>query len=71
MDDNGTIVNDSHAIIAYLARKYGKNDEFYPEDYAKRALVDHRLHFDTGKVYNTLIIIAVKKSFHYYLVVFN
>jgi hypothetical protein len=39
---------DSHAINVYLVSKYAKNDNLYPKDLKKRALVDQRLHFDTG-----------------------
>ncbi|XP_031354260.1 glutathione S-transferase 1-like [Photinus pyralis] len=48
VDDDGTIVWDSHAINAYLVSKYGKDDSLYPKDLAKRAVVDQRLHFDSG-----------------------
>lgn len=47
LNDNGTIVCDSHAIGAYLSEKYGKNDSLYPKDLGKRGLVDARLHFDS------------------------
>lgn len=48
LDDNGAIIVDSHAICAYLSEKYGKDDRLYPKDLVKRALVDARMHFDTG-----------------------
>lgn len=51
MDDNGTVVYDSHAIVTYLCNKYAKNDEFYSKDWAQRALIDARLHFDTGYLF--------------------
>lgn len=49
LDDNGTVVFDSHAINTYLFGKYGKSehDNLYPKDLALRANVDARLHFDT------------------------
>ncbi|XP_060520843.1 uncharacterized protein LOC132698667 [Cylas formicarius] len=48
LDDDGVILWDSHAIVAYLVGKYAKDDSLYPRDLAKRALIDARLHFDTG-----------------------
>lgn len=48
LNDNGIMIADSHAICAYLSEKYGKTDSLYPKDLAKRALVDSRLHFDSG-----------------------
>ncbi|CAH1367302.1 glutathione S-transferase 1-like [Tenebrio molitor] len=58
LDDNGTVIWDSHAINAYLVDKYGKDDELYPKDLAKRALVDQRLHFDSGLIFSWLRNIA-------------
>ncbi|XP_011182209.2 glutathione S-transferase 1-like [Zeugodacus cucurbitae] len=49
--DDGHAISDSHAINAYLASKYGKDDSLYPKDLLKRAVVDHRLYFDTGVVF--------------------
>ncbi|KAF2889165.1 hypothetical protein ILUMI_17008 [Ignelater luminosus] len=57
LDDNGTALWDSHAIDAYLVRKYGKDDSLYPKDFVKRAVVDQRLHFDTGVTYPILIAV--------------
>lgn len=47
LNDNGTIVTDSHAIGAYLSDKYGQSDALFPQDLGRRALVNARLHFDT------------------------
>lgn len=49
--DNDVIITDSHAICTYLCDKYSKNDSLYPKDLAKRAIVDSRLHFDTGVLF--------------------
>lgn len=54
LDDNGTIVTDSHAICAYLCEKYGTNDQLYPKDLAARALVDSRMHFDSGFLFGRI-----------------
>jgi len=48
--DDGYII-DSHAIITYLVTKYANNDKLYPIDPFKRALIDQRLHFDSGILY--------------------
>lgn len=48
MNDNGVYIADSHAIATYLCDKYGEDDSLYPKDLVKRAIVDSRLHFDTG-----------------------
>ncbi|XP_055921904.1 glutathione S-transferase 1-like [Eupeodes corollae] len=48
LEDDGQCISDSHAIIAYLCRKFGKTDSLYPKDFYKRAIVDNRLHFESG-----------------------
>ncbi|KAF5274201.1 hypothetical protein FQA39_LY07305 [Lamprigera yunnana] len=55
VDDDGTVVWDSHAINTYLISKYGKDDRLYPKDIVKRSKIDQRLHFDSG-----LAFLAVK-----------
>ncbi|XP_050504501.1 glutathione S-transferase 1-like [Diabrotica virgifera virgifera] len=45
---------DSHAIAGYLATQYSKDDNLYPKDPKKRALVDQRLYFDCGTLYPRL-----------------
>ncbi|XP_023175015.2 glutathione S-transferase 1-like isoform X2 [Drosophila hydei] len=47
---------DSHAIMAYLVRKYAKDDALYPKNFYKRALVDQRLHFESGVVFAHALI---------------
>ncbi|KAJ6642013.1 Glutathione S-transferase 1, isoform C [Pseudolycoriella hygida] len=54
LDDNGALILDSHAICSYLSEKYAKDDKLYPKDLVKRALVDARLHFDTGFLFARL-----------------
>nr|AHH02311.1 glutathione-S-transferase E4 [Anopheles gambiae] len=53
IDDNGTIVWDSHAINVYLVSKYGKpeGDSLYPSDVVQRSKVNAALHFDSGVMF--------------------
>ncbi|XP_047351518.1 uncharacterized protein LOC124949832 [Vespa velutina] len=51
LQDKDYYVWDSHAISGYLVHEYGKSDSLYPKDSRKRAMVDQRLHFDTGTLY--------------------
>ncbi|KAF4531266.1 hypothetical protein B566_EDAN019339, partial [Ephemera danica] len=55
LDDNGFYIWDSHAINAYLVSKYGKTDSLYPRDLQKRAIIDQRLHFDSGVLFPHLV----------------
>ncbi|XP_020815563.1 glutathione S-transferase 1 [Drosophila serrata] len=54
-DDDGKCIWESHAICAYLVRRYAKDDALYPKDYFKRALVDQRLHFESGVLFQGCI----------------
>lgn len=51
MVDGNAIITDSHAICTYLCDKYGNNESLYPRELVKRAIVDARLHFDTGVLF--------------------
>ncbi|KMY94816.1 glutathione S-transferase 1 [Drosophila simulans] len=55
LDDNGTVLWDSHAIAAYLVDKYAKSDELYPKDLVKRAIINQRLFFEASAVYPGLV----------------
>nr|UYI58574.1 glutathione S-transferase 3 [Grapholita molesta] len=48
LEDGNLIINDSHAILSYLADVYGKDDSFYPKDPKKRVLVDQKLFFESS-----------------------
>ncbi|XP_039479955.1 glutathione S-transferase 1 [Drosophila santomea] len=51
LEDDGHFIWDSHAIIAYLVTKYADSDALYPKDPLQRAVVDQRLHFESGVVF--------------------
>ena len=51
MDDDGFVVYESRAILAYLVNKYSPNNVLYPQDVKKRALVDIALYFDAYTLY--------------------
>ncbi|XP_026318631.1 glutathione S-transferase D7-like isoform X2 [Hyposmocoma kahamanoa] len=48
MDDNGFILWESRAIMAYLVNAYGRDDSLYPRNPRQRAIIDQRLNFDVG-----------------------
>ncbi|XP_018800162.1 PREDICTED: glutathione S-transferase 1-like [Bactrocera latifrons] len=52
LEVDGKYIADSHAIIAFLASKYGKDDSLYPKDLYQRAIVDQRLHYENGVIFN-------------------
>lgn len=49
--DNGFALWESRAILTYLVEKYGKDDSLYPKDPQKRAVINQRLYFDMGTLY--------------------
>ncbi|XP_017026651.2 uncharacterized protein [Drosophila kikkawai] len=51
--DNGFAIWESRAIVVYLVEQYGKPDSaLYPKDPQKRALINQRLYFDMGTLYD-------------------
>jgi len=52
MDDGGFYLNESRAMLQYLANKYGKDDTLYPKEPKARAQVDMKLYFDMGTLYH-------------------
>ena len=55
LDDEGTIVSDSAAILIYLASKYGR-DDLYPTDPEAMAEVQKWLSFSVNEVFNGLAL---------------
>nr|WAS27871.1 glutathione S-transferase [Mythimna separata] len=64
LEDDGLILSDSHAIMMYLASKYGElQPNLYPKDVLTRAIVDQRLFFDASILFprlRTVIYCLVK-----------
>lgn len=63
LEDDGHYIWDSHAIIAYLVSKYGKTDSLYPKDLLQRAVVDQRLHFESGVIFANALRSITKPLF--------
>lgn len=62
LEDGPDSIWDSHAINAYLVDKYGNNDSLYPKNLVKRAIVNQRLHFDSGVLEARLRAIVVSNK---------
>lgn len=60
LEDDGRYVIDGHAILSYLVDQYGEDDSLYPKDPYQRAMVDQRLHFDSGILYIRLRNLSVR-----------
>ncbi|XP_065339778.1 glutathione S-transferase 1-like [Cloeon dipterum] len=58
LEDDGFVIWDSHAICGYLVNKFATDDSLYPKDPQKRAVVDQRLHFDSGVLFPRLVDIT-------------
>ncbi|KAK4877092.1 hypothetical protein RN001_009598 [Aquatica leii] len=51
LEDEDFILWESHAINAYLIGKYAKDDALYPSDLQQRAVIDQRMHFESGVLF--------------------
>lgn len=61
LDDNELVLWESRVILTYLVSMYGKDDALYPKDIRTRAMVDQRLHFDLGTLYQRTFEYFVSK----------
>ena len=44
--DGDFVLNESRAIMVYIAQKWGKNSALFPEDIQVQARINQRLYFD-------------------------
>lgn len=65
--DEGFVLWESRAIASYLADKYGKDNQFYPKDLKKRAVVDQRLYFDASNLFVKIRAICVSTDFLHFI----
>ncbi|XP_017087011.2 glutathione S-transferase 1 [Drosophila bipectinata] len=64
LEDNGSPIWDSHAIVCYLVDRYAKSDELYPKDLLARALVNQRLYFDASVLFMSLRNFSIPYFYH-------
>ncbi|KAL7289309.1 hypothetical protein TKK_0017240 [Trichogramma kaykai] len=53
LDDDGFYLGESRAICTYLIEKYAKDDSLYPKDPKRRAIINQRMYFDMGVLYQS------------------
>ena len=61
IDDDGTVIWESHAICMYLVQKYGKDDKLYPSDLLTRTRINAVLHFDSTVLFARLRFMFVSR----------
>ncbi|XP_073817832.1 glutathione S transferase D11 isoform X4 [Musca autumnalis] len=54
LNDDGLVLWESRAILSYMVSAFAKEDTLYPKDVRVRALVDQRLMFDLGTLYQRM-----------------
>ncbi|KAL0275072.1 UNVERIFIED_CONTAM: hypothetical protein PYX00_003052 [Menopon gallinae] len=54
--DDGFVLSESRAILGYLAEQYGgENTSYYPNDPKARGVINQRLLFDVGTLYQRFL----------------
>jgi len=69
--DGDFAMNESRAIICYLANAYDKSGKLYPTDAKVRARVDQRLYFDATAFYSTFAETVVSEQYLFNEFFFN
>lgn len=60
LEDGGNCIWDSHAIATYLIGKYAEDDSLYPKDLYTRAVINQRLHFESGVLFPAVRVLRVR-----------
>lgn len=66
MDDNGFLLSEHVAILQYICDKYAPESQLYPSEAQQRALVNHRLCFNSSFFYSAIAAHAVGPMFFDY-----
>lgn len=53
--DDGFVLWESRAILLYLVQQYAKDDSLYPECPETRAIINQRMQFDLGTLYQRFL----------------
>lgn len=65
LDDDGFYLSESIAILQYLCDKYRPDSQLYPKDPKARAIVNHRLNFNSAFYYSSIsmYVVSILRSF--------
>ncbi|XP_034476214.1 glutathione S-transferase 1 [Drosophila innubila] len=63
VDTDGEVYVDSHAIICFMVAKYAKTDQLYSKDLKRRAHIDHRMHFESGVLFQVIKDIVARNIY--------
>lgn len=66
IDDDGFVLSEHVALLQYVCDKYAPGSSLYPSDAQKRALVNHRLCFNSSFFYSAIAAYAVGPMFFDY-----
>lgn len=63
--DNGFVLTESRAILAYLVNSKAPESSLYPKCVKKRATIDSRLYFDATTLSVRLSNVGVRMTYAY------
>ncbi|XP_055699212.1 glutathione S-transferase 1-1 [Phlebotomus papatasi] len=66
LDDDGFYLSESIAILQYLCDKYRPDSQLYPKDPKARAIVNHRLNFNSAFYYSSISMYVMAPIFFDY-----